>query len=222
MALMGKQLGRYEIGSKIGAGGMGEVYAARDTQLHRDVALKILSSEFSLDGTRKARFHREARAASALNHPNIITIYEIGENELGSFLATELVDGETLREVIKRRALSITGALKIAEQIAGALAAAHEAGIVHRDIKPENIMVRRDGYVKVLDFGLAKAITPDPDDSESEDSTIKTTPGIVMGSVRYMSPEQARGFPVDGRTDLWSLGVVLYEMVAGRSPFDGP
>ena len=215
---IGKQLGRYEIRSKIGAGGMGEVYLARDAELDRDVALKILPSELLPDENRKSRFRQEARAASALNHPNIITIYEIGENEHGSFLATELIDGETLREVIKRESLSIAANLKIIEQIAKALTAAHRAHIVHRDIKPENIMLRRDGIVKVLDFGLAK---PTIQKIETEDEQVKTIPGVVLGSSRYMSPEQARGLAVDERTDIWSLGVVLYEMLTGNAPFKG-
>ncbi|HEY8561779.1 MAG TPA: protein kinase [Pyrinomonadaceae bacterium] len=215
--LIGKQFGRYEIRSKIGSGGMGEVYAAFDAELGRRVAVKILPAEFSSDDARKNRFRQEARAASALNHPNIITIYEIGENEHGSFLVTELIDGATLREIIKKERLPLVRALKIVEQIANALVAAHSARIVHRDIKPENVMVRHDGIVKVLDFGLAKPTAP----SEETDEQIKTLPGMVMGSVRYMSPEQARGLKVDERTDIWSLGVVLYEMLTGHAPFDG-
>ena len=216
--LIGKQFGRYEIRSQIGAGGMGEVYLAHDAELDRAVAVKILPKEFSNDAERKSRFRQEARAASALNHPNIITIYEIGENEHGSFLATELIDGETLREVIKRQSLSVAQILQIVEQIAKALAAAHHAHIVHRDIKPENIMLRRDGIVKVLDFGLAK---PTVQKNETDTESVNTIPGMVMGSARYMSPEQARGLPVDERTDIWSLGVVLYEMLTGNAPFDG-
>lgn len=216
--LIGKQFGRYELREQIGAGGMGEVYSARDAELDRDVAVKILPLEFSSDANRKNRFRQEARAASALNHPNIITIYEIGENEHGSFLAMEMIDGETLREIIKRESLDIAAVLKIVEQIAKALAAAHHARIVHRDIKPENVMLRRDGIVKVLDFGLAKP-TVQSDDTAAE--SVKTIPGMVLGSARYMSPEQARGLAVDERTDIWSLGVVLYEMLAGRAPFDG-
>jgi eukaryotic-like serine/threonine-protein kinase len=213
--LDGKKFGRYEIRSKIGSGGMGEVYAAFDAELGRSVAVKILPAEFSADENRKNRFRQEARAASALNHPNIITIYEIGENEHGAFLVTELIDGGTLREVLKKEKPSLARILKIAEQVANALVAAHSARIIHRDIKPENIMIRRDGYVKILDFGLAKPTVREDDDQA------KTVPGVVMGSVRYMSPEQARGVSVDERTDIWSLGVVLYEMVTGKAPFSG-
>lgn len=219
--LIGKQYGRYEIREKIGAGGMGEVYAAFDTQLDRQVALKILSTEFSADEPKKNRFRREARSASALNHPNIITIYEIGENEDELFLATELIEGKTLREIIQTSSLSLVQILKIVIQIADALAAAHAAHIVHRDVKPENVMVRPDGYVKVLDFGLAKLTASERVENPDTDEIIKTTPGMIMGSIRYMSPEQARGLRVDERTDIWSLGVVLFEMLTGKAPFDG-
>ncbi len=197
---------------------MGEVYLAHDAELDRDVAVKILSGEFSGDADRKSRFRQEARAASALNHPNIITIYEIGENEFGNFLATELIEGETLRESIKHQKLSVSAILRIIEQIAKALTAAHRAHIVHRDIKPENIMLRSDGIVKVLDFGLAK---PTVQNDETNADSVNTIPGMVMGSARYMSPEQARGLPVDERTDIWSLGVILYEMLTGSAPFNG-
>lgn len=217
--LTGQQLGKYEIRSKIGEGGMGEVYAAQDAELGRSVAIKLLPSEFTTDPDRKARFRQEARVVSALNHPNIITIYEIGEDENGSFLATEFVDGRTLREVIKQDSMNLPRILRIVEQTANALVAAHAADIVHRDIKPENIMVRRDSIVKVLDFGLAK---PNEEIILSGDaSSNRTVPGTVMGSARYMSPEQARGQEVDGRTDIWSLGIVLYEMVTGVVPFNG-
>ncbi|MDQ3062555.1 MAG: protein kinase [Acidobacteriota bacterium] len=219
--LVGKQFGRYEVRERVGAGGMGEVYLAHDSELDRAVALKILSAEFLVDEGRQSRFRQEARAASALNHPNIITIYEIGKSDSGSFLATEFIDGETLREFIKHKSLSLIQILKIVEQVANALVAAHAAHIVHRDIKPENIMVRHDSIVKVLDFGLAKPIFPDISDEKSCDSLLKTLPGMVMGSVCYMSPEQARGLPVDERTDIWSLGVVLYEMLTGQAPFGG-
>src|SRR5512139_3478604 len=211
----GTQIGRYEIRSKIGEGGMGEVYSALDRELDRNVAIKLLPYEFTADADRRSRFRQEAKVVSALNHPNIITIYEIGENEHGSYLATELVEGRTLREVLKSESLTLPRILRIIEQAANALNAAHHAHIVHRDIKPENIMVRQDSIVKVLDFGLAKSKFPIGDESGEN----KTIPGTVMGSARYMSPEQARGLEVDERTDIWSLGVVLYEMLAGALPF---
>jgi serine/threonine protein kinase len=217
--LAGQRFGRYEVHSKLGEGGMGQVFTALDSELGRSVAIKLLPSEFSTDDDRRTRFRQEARVISALNHPNIITIYEIGENEYGSFLATEFVEGRTLRDVIKSESMTLPRVLKIIEQAANALVAAHAAGIVHRDIKPENIMVRGDGIVKVLDFGLAKpknSVLP----NEGADSS-KTVPGTVMGSARYMSPEQARGLDVDERTDIWSLGVVMYEMLAGHAPFEG-
>lgn len=219
--IKGTELGRYTIIRKIGSGGMGEVFLAHDAELDRNVALKLLPEEFCEDSERMKRFKQEARAASALNHPNIITIYEIGESGGRAFIVTEFVDGETLREKISRHELTLVESVKIAEQVASALSVAHAAHIVHRDIKPENIMIRRDGYVKILDFGLAKPITQE---SGAEDKTlqlVQTQAGMVMGSVRYMSPEQARGKFVDERTDIWSIGVVLYEMVTGKNPFDG-
>src|SRR5688572_20047833 len=212
-----KKFGRYEIREKLGEGGMGEVYSAVDAELGRNVAIKLLPGEFSADADRKLRFRQEARVVSSLNHPNVITIYEIGENEHGSFLATEFVDGKTLREVIKNDSLTLPRILKIIEQVANGLVAAHQANVVHRDIKPENIMVRRDSIVKVLDFGLAKP----PIETNRDHQSNKTIPGTVMGSARYMSPEQARGLAVDERTDIWSLGVVLYEMLMGTAPFNG-
>ena len=216
--MVGRSLGRYDIIDKLGAGGMGEVYLALDSGLNRKVALKFLPSFFTQDSERLRRFHQEARAASALNHPNILTIHDVGHVDAEHYIATEFVDGESLRDQIIRAPLKTTHALDIAIQVAGALAAAHEAGIIHRDVKPENIMLRRDGIVKVVDFGLAK-LTARPV-SESEASTVvNTDEGIVMGTAQYMSPEQARGVKVDARTDIWSLGCVLYEMLAGRSPF---
>ncbi|HQU91910.1 MAG TPA: protein kinase [Pyrinomonadaceae bacterium] len=217
--LAGEQFGRYEISGKIGEGGMGEVYSARDLELDRNVAIKLLPNEFTADEERRLRFRQEAKVVSALNHPNVITIYEIGENDFGHFLATEFVEGKTLREIIKRESLTLTRILRIMEQAANALVAAHAEHIVHRDIKPENIMVRRDGIVKVLDFGLAKPVVGFKNGTDSTDN--KTVPGTVMGSARYMSPEQARGLEVDERTDIWSLGVVLYELLIGSAPFDG-
>ena len=221
-------LSHYRIVSKLGAGGMGDVYLARDMQLDRLVALKILPAEMAADAQRMQRFIQEARAASSLNQANILTVFEIGETASTHFIATEFIDGETLRQHIAHERLHLREALDIAMQIASALAAAHKAGIVHRDIKPENIMVRHDdAVVKVLDFGLAKPNEKSSQQTLAESEAItqtvvNTDPGMVMGTTSYMSPEQARGLAVDWRTDIWSLGCVLYEMVAGRLPFEGP
>ena len=221
----GTRLGRYELRSPLGAGGMGEVYLAQDTQLERVVALKVLPANVAGDVGRVRRFTQEAKAASALNHPHILTIFEVGHTDAIHFIATEFIDGETLRQRMKSQTLTLSGVLNIVAQVADALSAAHEVGIVHRDIKPENIMIRRrDGYVKVLDFGLAKLTDPPAATVDTEAPTralIATDPGVVMGTVQYMSPEQARGLTVDARTDIFSLGVVLYEMVAGCTPFEG-
>src|SRR5882724_3437903 len=216
-------LSRYRIVSKIGAGGMGEVYLAHDTKLDRRVALKVLPADVAADQTRMRRFVQEAKAASALNHPNIITIHEIEQIDSVNFIATEFIDGETLRQRISA-GMKLGAILEVAIQAASALAAAHAAGIIHRDIKPENIMVRRDGYIKVLDFGLAKLTEPLDSVTDPEAATraiVNTDAGTVMGTAIYMSPEQAKGTEVDERTDLWSLGAVLYEMVTGQVPFVG-
>lgn len=221
----GQRFGRFEVVSLLGAGGMGEVYLAHDSRLNCKIALKLLPSYFTDDQERVRRFEREARAASALNHHNILTIHEIGRADGRHFIATEFVEGETLRGRMERaKQLQFVEALDVAAQIASALQAAHAAGVIHRDIKPENIMLRRDGFVKVLDFGLAKLIekrasTPNPE-AETK-MLLQTMPGMVMGTPSYMSPEQARGLEVDARTDIFSLGVVLYEMLAGRAPFAG-
>lgn len=222
----GTRLGRYKVLSALGAGGMGEVYLAEDTELERTVALKILLPDVAGDQQRMSRFIQEAKAASALNHPNILTIYEIGRADQSAFIATELIKGTTLRQRMTGATIKATEALEIIIQVASALQSAHAAGIVHRDIKPENIMVREDGYVKVLDFGLAKLTEKSGasvaiDTEAATRALVNTEPGKIMGTVAYMSPEQARGLSVDARTDIWSLGVVLYEMIAGTRPFEG-
>jgi serine/threonine protein kinase len=220
----GTQLGRYEVRSLLGVGGMGEVYLAQDLQLRRSVALKILPPEFTRDEERLRRFKQEAFAASSLNHPNILTIFEIGQQGGTHFIATEYIDGKSLRQFITQEPVQLYQILDWGTQIASALAAAHTAKIIHRDIKPDNIMVRRDGYVKVLDFGLAKLseyknLASDPEAETVQ--VIQTDPGRVMGTASYMSPEQTRGLQLDERTDIWSLGVILYELIAGRPPFEG-
>ena len=225
--MTGQTISHYRVMQRLGVGGMGEVYLAEDTRLGRKLALKILPAQFTQDPERVRRFEQEARAASALNHPNILTIYEIGKLDEAHFIATEYVEGQTLRQLLQGP-LPLADALELVIQAASALQAAHQAGIVHRDIKPENIMQRPDGYVKLLDFGLAKltqveAATKalDDDDETATRALLQTQPGLVMGTIAYMSPEQARGQHVDGRTDLFSLGVVLYEMVCGQRPFNG-
>jgi eukaryotic-like serine/threonine-protein kinase len=217
-------LSHYRIISKIGAGGMGEVYLAQDTKLDRKVALKILPADVAADQTRMRRFVQEAKAASALNHPNILTVYEIGQTASIHFIATEYIEGETLRHHLSNTGMKLNEVLDICIQVTNALSTAHKAGIIHRDMKPENIMIRRDGIVKVLDFGLAKLTAHESADIDIEAATkaiIKTDSGTVVGTAVYMSPEQARGIPVDARTDIFSVGVVLYEMVAGCLPFAG-
>src|SRR4051812_48288588 len=219
----GRVIGPFEILSFISRGGMGEVYLAHDPRLNRKVALKVLPASFTKDIERLRRFEQEARAASALNHPNIITIYEIVKTGATHVIATEFVEGETLRQRLKRSALTLSESLNVGIQVADALAAAHKAGIIHRDIKPENIMLRPDGYVKILDFGLAKLSEQSASLSPEEALTmqVRTGSGVVMGTAGYMSPEQARGREVDARSDVFSLGAVIYELVAGRKPFEG-
>jgi eukaryotic-like serine/threonine-protein kinase len=251
----GAKVDRYQIVSLLGAGGMGEVYLAQDTRLNRKVALKFLPPHFTRDRERVRRFAQEAQAASALNHPNIITIYEVGRADEVHFIATEFIEGLTVRRRISGTQLPTEEALEITSQICSALVAAHSAGIVHRDIKPENIMIRPDGYVKILDFGLAKLtersegtsqldagsgtapeiitdeqkiqdLTADTGSDHYQTSALSTVadtaPGVVMGTAQYMSPEHARGLKVDQRTDIFTLGIVLYEMLAGKHPFSGP
>jgi serine/threonine protein kinase len=221
---VGRVLGRYRVIRKVGAGGMGEVYQAQDTHLPRKVALKLLPAAFTQDVDRLRRFRQEAYAASALNHPNIITVYEVGELDGQHFIATEFIEGQTLRERMTRSGMGLDETLDITIQIAAGLDAAHKSGIVHRDVKPENVIVRPDGLVKILDFGLAKLEAPKAPTYDSQTLTIigmGTEPGTMMGTVNYMSPEQARGQKVDGRSDIFSLGVMLYELIAGKRPFDG-
>src|SRR5215469_4436733 len=223
-ALVGKLIGHYRIESLIGVGGMGEVYLARDERLGRKAALKLLPDSLTTNETQLSRFKNEARTASALNHPNILTVYEIGTEGNIQFIATEFIEGVTLRAALASGRMSAQRALEIAVQVASALAAAHDAGVVHRDIKPENVMLRPDGYAKVLDFGIAKLTErrQASDGHKIETTALRQTPpGLVLGTTRYMSPEQARGQKVDARSDIWSLGVVLYEMLAGNPPFRG-
>src|SRR5947207_6645954 len=225
----GTKLGRYEIRAKLGEGGMGEVYLAEDTQLHRKVALKVLPAEVASNQDRMRRFDQEAQAAAALNHPNIAHIYEIGESEGTHFIAMEFVDGSTLRELINHQQTDPAKLLRHLQHVAQGLAKAHAAGIVHRDLKPDNIMVTREGHAKILDFGLAKLLEP-AKLSGSDSSELATaimpqhsTPGAVMGTVGYMSPEQAQGKTneIDHRSDIFSFGCILFETATGRKPFEG-
>jgi len=222
--LVGHTIGHYKISKRIGTGGMGDVYLATDVTAGRKAALKLLPERFTGDAERLKRFQQEAHAVVGLNHPNILTVYEIGEDHSTYYIASELIEGETLRQRLVRGRIEVGEAVDVAIQVASALAAAHETGVVHRDIKPENIMLRPDGYVKVLDFGIAKLVEQEVPVTLAEEEAVllvETNLGSIMGTVRYMSPEQARGAPVDKGTDIWSLGVVLYEMVTGHAPFTG-
>src|SRR5438876_1220737 len=222
--LVGQTIGHYKISKRIGSGGMGEVYLATDITAGREAALKLLPTRFTSDAERLKRFQQEERALVGLNHPNILTVYEIGEDHSTHYIASELIEGETLRQRLMRGRMEVGEAVDVAIQVASALAAAHETGIVHRDIKPENIMLRPDGYVKVLDFGIAKLAEREVPVTTPTDEAlllVETNLGSILGTVRYMSPEQAYGTQVDKGTDIWTLGVVLYEMVTGHAPFTG-
>ena len=219
----GAQYGAYQIVKRLGTGGMGEVYLALDTRLDRHVAIKFLPPVMTSDDDILSRFQQEARTASALNHPNIVTIYEVGQSDGEHYIVSEYIQGVTLRTAIKYDILDLAVSLDLAMQVTSALIAAHSAGVVHRDLKPANIMIRDDGYVKIIDFGLAKLkpATPFRRSPSSLPRDRPTRPGAMLGTVDYMSPEQARGEEVDERADIWSLGVVLYEMVTKRRPFTG-
>jgi len=219
----GTKLGPYEIGAPLGSGGMGEVYRARDSRLNRTVAIKVLPASFSADPDRLQRFAQEARAAAALNHPNILSIFDIGEQQGAPYVVSELLEGETLRERLRNGPLSIRKAIDYSLQVARGLAAAHEKGIVHRDLKPENLFITEDGRVKILDFGLAKLTRPEITSEGDDAPTVHaaTEPGLVMGTAGYMSPEQVRGKPTDPRSDIFSFGAILYEMISGKRAFHG-
>ncbi len=219
-SLVGQQVGAYQILSLLGAGGMGVVYKARDTRLNRFVAIKVLPTDRVSDPERKRRFIQEARAASALNHPNIITLHDIGSESGIDFIVMEYVSGKTLDQRIPRKGMRLNEALKLAIQITDALAKAHSAGIIHRDLKPTNVMVTDDGLVKVLDFGLAKLTEVESDEGETRTLQSQTEEGMIVGTVSYMSPEQAEGKKVDARSDIFSFGAVLYEMVSGQKAFE--
>ncbi len=217
----GSKLGPYEILGQIGAGGMGEVYRAKDPRLGRDVAIKVLPASFSQDADRLRRFEQEARAAGVLNHPNITAVYDIGTHEGSPYVVQELLEGETLRTALSGGKLPQRKAIDYALQIAHGLAAAHEKGIVHRDLKPENLFVTKDGRVKILDFGLAKLTLNEarPDATSLPTATGATEPGVVLGTLGYMSPEQVKGKPADARSDIFSFGAILYEMLSGQRAF---
>src|SRR5216683_5959888 len=221
--LSASRVGPYEIVMPIGAGGMGEVYRARDTRLGRDVALKVLPAAFAGNADRLRRFEHEARAASLLNHPSILSIYDVGTHDGSPYVVSELLEGETLRERIGGTAQPQRKAIDYALQVAHGLAAAHEKGIVHRDLKPDNIFITKDGRVKILDFGVAKLTQAEGSQSQTDIPTrrVDTDPGVVMGTVGYMSPEQVRGQKVDHRSDIFSFGAILYEMLSGRRAFHG-
>ena len=223
--MIGKLLAHYQIASQIGKGGMGEVYQAKDQKLGRDVAIKVLPAEFARDADRVARFQREAKLLASLNHPNIAAIHGLEESDGTHFLVLELIEGETLADRIKSGPIPVEDALKLALQIAEALEAAHEKGVIHRDLKPANIKVTPDGKVKVLDFGLAKAYIGDPEDRNLSNSPTlsdaATRQGVILGTSAYMPPEQAKGQTVDKRADIWAFGVVLFEMLSGRQLFTG-
>src|SRR5215510_1296279 len=215
----GSRLGPYEVLSPLGSGGMGEVYRARDPRLGREVAIKVLPASFSADPDRLRRFEQEARAAGLLNHPNITAVYDIGTHDGAPYVVQELLEGETLRAALAGGRLSPRRSIDYATQIAHGLAAAHEKGIVHRDLKPENLFITRDGRAKILDFGLAKLTQPEGTGSAATSlptETRGTEPGVVMGTLGYMSPEQIKGKPADARSDIFALGAILYEMLAGR------
>jgi serine/threonine-protein kinase len=225
MSMIGKTLAHYEITSRLGKGGMGEVYQARDQKLGRDVAIKVPPEEFAKDADRVARFQREAKLLASLNHPNIAAIHGLEESAGTNFLVLELVEGDTLADRIKAGAIPVEESLKLALQIAEALEAAHEKGVIHRDLKPANIKVTPDGKVKVLDFGLAKAFAGEHEEVNLSHSPtlseVATMQGVILGTAAYMSPEQARGKPVDKRTDIWAFGCVLYEVLTGKAAFQG-
>src|SRR5580658_2423851 len=217
----GTKLGPYEIIAPLGAGGMGEVYRARDTRLGRDVALKILPESFAPDTDRLRRFEQEARAVAALNHPNILAIHDIGEQNGAPFLVSELLEGESMRGALDRGALPQRKTIEYGVQIAYGLGAAHDKGIVHRDLKPENIFLTKDGRIKILDFGLAK-LSPNARGAKGVEATLTSSPteaGVVMGTAGYMAPEQVRGAAIDSRTDIFAFGAVLYEMISGKRAF---
>src|SRR5579863_5768034 len=219
----GMKLGPYEIESLLGAGGMGEVYRAHDSRLNRTVAIKVLPASFSADRDRLQRFAQEARAAAALNHPNILSIFDIGEEQGAPYVVSELLEGETLRDRLRTGALSIRKAIDYSLQVARGLAAAHEKGIVHRDLKPENLFLTNDGRVKILDFGLAKLTRPETASGSADAPTMQaaTEPGLIMGTAGYMSPEQVRGKPADQRSDIFAFGTILYEMISRKRAFHG-